>query len=147
MDDQTKIDERNGTPNSASKGFARGLGTFAHDVLTLADLQAQLFAADMRECRQRVMAPLLVLFCGVAMSLACFPVALAALALFLVQVFQTSYAAGFLIAFGAGAVLGILLSAVGWRKVSQRASVLMRSQHELIRNLRWIKEVLDRSRT
>lgn len=123
------------------------MGTFAHDALTLAELQARLCAADMRECRQRVMAPLLVLFCGVAMSLACFPVALAALALIVVQAFQTSYAGGFLIACCAGAAIGILLCLVGWRKVSQRASVLKRSQHELIRNLRWIKEVLDRSRT
>ena len=122
------------------------MGEFAHDVLTLAELQAQLFVADVQECGQRVLVPGLVLLCGVALGLACFPIALAALALLLIQVFETSYAAGFLIAAAVGAVLSALLCVIGWFQVRQRVAVLGRSQQELVRNLRWIKKVLERSR-
>jgi uncharacterized membrane protein YqjE len=146
MDHQTKIGERNGSPQTASKGLARDVGEFAHDVLTLAELQAQLFAADLRECGRRVFVPGLVLLCGAALGLACFPIALAALALLVIQVFETSYAAGFLIVVGVGAVLSALVCVIGWIQVRQRLAVLGRSQRELIRNLRWIKKVLERSR-
>ena len=132
---------------NASRGFARGVGDFAHDVLTLAELQAQLLAADAQECRQRVLIPALLLFGGLAVSLACFPVGLAALALYLVQSYKMSYATGFLIASIVGAVLGSLLSVFGCFQVRKSLAVLQRSQHELIRNLRWIRKVLDHSRT
>ena len=122
------------------------MGEFAHDVFTLAELQAQLFVADVQECGQRVLVPGLVLLCGVALGLACFPIALAALALLLVQVFETSYAAGFLIAVVVGAVVSALLCVIGWLQVRKRVAVLRRSQQELVRNLRWIKKVLERSR-
>lgn len=147
MADQTKIDEQHRAPESASKGFARGVGNFTHDVLTLAELQAQLLAADVQECRQRVLVPALLLVCGLAVSLACFPVGLTALALYVVQSYKTSYATGFLIAFIVGAVLGTLLSVFGCLRVRNGLAVLGRSQRELIRNLRWIKKVLDHSRT
>jgi len=122
------------------------VGDFTHDVLTLGELQAQLLAADVQECRQRVFAPALLLFCGLAVSLACFPVGLTALAMYLVQSWKLSYSAGFLIAFIAGAVLGALLSVLGCLQVRKSLAVLRRSQHELIRNLRWIRKVVDHSR-
>jgi uncharacterized membrane protein YqjE len=146
MGHQTKINEQNGSPQTASRGLARDVGEFADDVLTLAELQVQLFVADMQECGQRARVPGLVLLCGVALGLACFPIALAALALLVIQVFGTSYAAGFLIAVAVGAVLSALLCVIGWLRVRERLAVLGRSQQELVRNLRWIKKVLERSR-
>jgi uncharacterized membrane protein YqjE len=143
---QTRISGQNGSPRIASKGLARDVGEFAYDVLTLAELQAQLFVADVNECGQRVLVPGLVLLCGVALGLACFPIALAALALLVVQIFGTSYAAGFLIAVVVGAALSALLCVIGWYQVRQRVTVLGRSQQALVRNLRWIKKVLERSR-
>jgi len=146
MDHQTQINERNGSPQTASKALAHDVGEFAHNVLTLAELQAQLFAADVQECGQRAFVPGLVLLGGVALGLTCFPIALAALALVLVEVFQTSYAAGFLITAAVGAVLSALMCVIGWFQVRQRLALLGRSQQELVRNLRWIKKVLERSR-
>ena len=146
MDHQTKIAEQNGKPETASKALARDVGEFAHDVLTLAELQAQLFVADVQECAQRVLVPGLVLLCGAALALACFPIALAAVALLVIQAFQTSYAAGFLIAALVGAVLSAPLCVIGWFQVRGRVAVLGRSQQELVRNLHWIKKVLERSR-
>jgi Putative Actinobacterial Holin-X, holin superfamily III len=146
MAHQTKLSDQNGSPRTASKGLARDVGEFAYDVLTLAELQAQLFVADMQECGQRVRIPGLILLCGVALGLACFPIALAALALVVVQIFGTSYATGFLTAVVVGAALSALLCAIGWYQVRERVAVLGRSQQALVRNLRWIKKVLERSR-
>ena len=130
----------------AAKALARDVGDFAHDTFTLAELQAQLFVADVRECRQRVLVPGLVLLGGVALALACFPIALAALALWLAQVLETSYTVGFLIAVVLGAVFSALLCVIGCLQIRGRLAVLRRSQQELIRNLRWVKKVMERSR-
>ena len=147
MDHQTKLSDQNGSARSASKGLARDVGEFAYDVLMLAELQGQLFVADIQECGQRMRVPGLILFSGTTPGLACFPIALAALALVVVQVFETSYATGFLTAVVVGAALSALLCALGWHQVRERVAVLGRSQQALVRNLRWIKKVLERSRT
>ena len=147
MGHQTKINERNGSPQTTPRALARDVGEFAHDVFTLAELQAQLLVTDLQECRQRVFVPGMVLLCAAAMGLGCFPVALAALALSLIQVFETSYAAGFLLATIVGAILSALLGVSGWLLVRKRLAVLQRSQQELVRNLHWIKKVLERNRT
>jgi uncharacterized membrane protein YqjE len=146
MDHQTTINEQNGSPQTTPRAMARDVGEFAHGVLTLAELQAQLFAADVQECSRRVLVPGLVLLCGAVLGLACLPIALAALALLVIQVFEISYAAGFLIAAAVGAVLSALLGVIGLFQVRQRVAVLGRSQQELVRNVRWIKKVLERSR-
>ena len=146
MDDQTKADNPKSPQQSASRGFATGAGNFAQDVLTLAELQAQLLAIDVRDCRARITVPVVLLLGGFAIAFACCPIGLAAFALCLIQFFNTSYATGFLIAFIVGAILGTLMSIIGWRRVGKRLAVLKRSQHELARNLRWIKTVIGRSR-
>ncbi|HZL90967.1 MAG TPA: phage holin family protein [Pirellulaceae bacterium] len=146
MENQTKLNEQNGLPETAPRAMARNVGEFAHDVLTLAELQVQLFVADAQECGRRVLVPGLVLLGGVVLGLTCLPIALAALALLVIQVFEISYAAGFLIAVVVGAVVSALLCAIGLFQVRQSVTVLGRSQQELVRNLRWVKKVLERSR-
>jgi uncharacterized membrane protein YqjE len=147
MGHQETVNTFDGVPQSAPKGLAGDVREFAHDVLTLAELQAQLFVADVQECGQRVMIPGIVLICGVVLGMACFPLALVVLALFLVQIFEITSAMGFLIAFAAGAVLSALLVAIGYLQIREHAILLQRSREELRRNLNWIKKVLKRSRT
>ncbi len=146
MDHQAKVAERNGTPETSSQGLARDVGAFANDVLTLTELQSQLLVADMRECSRRVLVPSLVLCGGLALGLACFPIALVTVALGLVEFLNTSHFTAFLIVVIAGAIGSALLCIVGWIQVRQRAAVLRRSRDELVRNLRWIKRVLARNR-
>jgi uncharacterized membrane protein YqjE len=146
MEHSLNTSEQNGAPKTAPRGLAGDVGEFAHDVFTLAELQAQLLAADVREGSQRVLVPGLALLCGVALGLACLPIALAGLALLIIQVFGTSYAAGFLIVVGVSAVVSALLCVIGLMQIRRHAAVLGRSQQELVRNLRWIKKVLERSR-
>jgi uncharacterized membrane protein YqjE len=147
MGDQTKVSERNGTPQTAPKALAGDVGEFAHDVLTLAELQVQLFVTNLQECGRRVFVPGMVLLTGAALGLSCILFALAALALLLIEVFETSYATGFLLAAVVGAILSALLGASGWFLVRQRLALLRPSQEELVRNLHWIKKVIERKRT
>lgn len=140
------MSEQNGSPQSAPRTLARDVGGFAHDVLTLAELQAELFAADVRECGERVVVPGFVLLSGLALGFACFPIVLTALALLLIQAFEISYAAGFLAAFVVGAVLSALLCVLGWLRVRRHVALLGRSKLELACNLHWIKKVLERNR-
>lgn len=147
MDHQTKVSERNGSSQTAPWALARDVGEFAYDVLTLAELQVQLFASDMQECSRRALVPGVVLLAGVALGLSCVPLALTALALLLIQVLGTSYATGFLMATIVGVILSALLCVSGWLLVRNRLAFLQRSQQELVRNLRWIKKVLERNRS
>lgn len=140
------MNQRNGSRETAPKALARDMREFANDVFTLAELQVQLFVTDAQECGQRVLAPGLLLLAGLALGTVCLPIGLAALALSLVQVFEMSYATGFLIAAVVGAILSTLLCGLGWFLVRQRLVVLRRSQEELVNNLSWIKKVLERNR-
>jgi hypothetical protein len=146
MGHQTKIGEHNGSPDAVPKALARDVGEFARNSVTLAELQAQLLAADVQECGRRVLVPGLVLICGLALGLACFPIALTAGALLLIQVLETSNTVGFLIMVAVGAVGSALLCVIGWFQVRKSMVVLRRSQQELVRNLRWIMKVFERSR-
>jgi len=138
--------EQNGATMSEPRALAQDVGEFAHDLVILMELQAELLVADMKECSQRLLVPALALVCGVAFALACFPIALTALALLLIQKFEVSYAAGFLIATGVGVVLSALACVAGWFQIRDRVVVLRRSQQELARNIRWVKNVLKRTR-
>ena len=142
MADQTKIEERNGSP----AGLARDVGEFAYDVLTLAELQGQLFVADARECSQTVLAPGLALLGGAALGLAALPIALVAVALWLQETLAISSAAGFLLAAGVALLGSAPVCVIGWFQIRKRLAVMQRSQQELVRNLSWIKKVLERSR-
>jgi hypothetical protein len=42
--------------------------------------------------------------------------------------------------------LSAMVCVIAWSYVRQHMAVLGRSQQELVRNLRWIKKVLERSR-
>ncbi len=146
MVQQAKVIERNGTSQTTSHGLAWDVGAFANDALTLTELQSQLLAADLRECSRRALAPTLVLFGGLALGLASFPIALITIALGLVQFLQMTYFMAFLIAMGVGVLGSVLLCIVGWMMVRQRAAILQRSRDELVRNLSWIKRVITRNR-
>ena len=146
MDKQTKVNGRNGASNTDSHGLAWDVGSFANDTLTLTELQTQLLAADVKEFGRQVWAPSLVMLGGLALALACFPIALVTLALGLVQLLETSYFIAFLIVLAVGAISSLLLCLFGWIKIRERAAVLQRSRDELMRNLSWIKRVLTRTR-
>jgi hypothetical protein len=140
------VSQKNGSSEPIGSSLGSDMSDFLKGVSTLVELQAQLFVTDVRECRQHGFFPGLILLCGVALGTGCFPVALVAIALLLIQVFEISSAAGFLIAVLAGTVLSGLLTMIGWFQVRKQMTVLQRSQQELVRNLRWLKKILVRDR-
>ena len=140
------ISQKNESPEPIGSSLGSDMSDFLKGFSTLVELQAQLFVADVRECRQRGLLPGLVLLCGVTLGMGCFPVALVAIAMLLIQVFEISYAAGFLISVLAGAVLSGLLTMIGWFQVRKQMTFLQRSQQELVHNLRWLKKILERDR-
>lgn len=146
MDQQTRVAERNGASMNEPHGLAWDLGSFANDAMTLTELQSQLLAADMRECTRRGWVPSLFVVGSAALGLACFPIALVTAALGLVKFFELSHFTAFLSVLVVGASGSILLGIIGWIKVRERAATLRRSRDELMRNLRWIKRVITRTR-
>ncbi|TVQ01765.1 MAG: phage holin family protein [Planctomycetaceae bacterium] len=147
MVQQTKVGDRNGVTPNESQGLAQDVGSFASDVFTLTELQSQLVAADTREFARRASVPTLALLGGLALGLACTPMALATAALGLVHFLEFSHFTAFLIVVVAGATCGLLMCVVGWKLLRQRAAVLQRSRDELIRNLRWVKRVIMKKRS
>jgi len=87
--------------------------------------------------------PVIVAICGIAMGLGVFPVALAALALVLHEAFAVSLAAAFGTAVLVGLCIAGLLCVLSWRRLRKETTVFQRSQAEFVRNVRWVKEVLQ----
>jgi uncharacterized membrane protein YqjE len=146
MGEQTMVAERNGASQSTNNGLAWDVSSFANDAMTLTELQTKLLAADLRECRRRSWVPSLVLLAGLAIGLACFPIAMVTLAIGLVQFLGTSHFTAFLIVLVTGASCSVLLCVISWRRVRQHVAMLQRSRDELVRNLRWMKRVITRYR-
>jgi hypothetical protein len=147
MADQTQmINQRDAsTPSSGSLGA--GGGGFTHDLLKLAELQSQLFLAEVREFRQHSILPSLFLVSGLLLGVASFPVALIALALGLAQLAKLSMAFAFLIVFGVGSLGSLTLSCIGWQQARKRMRFFPRSQEEFVSNYRWISSAFHCDRT
>lgn len=139
------VDKRNGSPPTVTGGLRKDVSDLAHDVLTLAELQAQLLFTDVKEGSQNARMPSLLLFFGVIFAVACAPIALVALALFVVEIFTVSYAFGFLIAAVVGAALSGTMCAIGAYRLGNSFKVLNRSRKELECNVRWMKNLLNPS--
>jgi len=146
MADQAKVNQRNGSPSEPSGSLSSDVGGFAHDVLTLAELQSQLFLAEVREFGLRSVWPSFVLMSGVMLGAACFPIALVAVAFGLVQYAHLSIANAFLIALVLGLLCSLLLSIIGCLQMRKRMCFLQRSRIEFQHNYEWIKSAFNSSR-
>lgn len=121
------------------------VGSFSgltHDVIELSELQAKLFALDIKNSTQRTRTCLILAIIGVCLLLASIPVALLTLAELLVEQLDWSRAA----ALGTATLVGVVLSAVfagaAYLLVRKGLFSLERSRDELNRNLSWIKTTL-----
>jgi hypothetical protein len=128
---------RNSEPNVAAS-FA-GL---SHDVIELAELQAELLALDVKDTSQGARSALILSAVGIAVLLGSVPVGLITLAVALIEQRGWSHIAGF----GAATVVGVLLSTVilatAWTQLRAGVVSLHRSQEEFRRNIAWIKSSL-----
>jgi hypothetical protein len=148
MVDQAQIDGADRS-NESSPQTAPSDGQMAdllHDILTLAELQWQLFVADLRRAGWLVGLKMAVLTFGVVLALSCIPLALVTVALFLVEFAGWGYARAFastllLAVVAAAGIVGISI----WRFSTMR-SLFQRSVAEGERNVHWLKEKLRQLR-
>jgi hypothetical protein len=144
MADKTLMTPRNALLTEVSHNLRDDIGGFAHDVLTLAELQSELFVTEVQEHGRRAAFPTLLLLSGVTLGVACCPIALVAFALMLVQATGLSHASAFSITAISGVILSSLISIIGCILIRSRVSTPSRSREELARNLNWMKTVLSK---
>jgi len=120
------------------------MGELAHDIVSLAELQLELFRVDCREGLRRILIPVaLLLFAGIV-AVGTVPIALILVAEVLVQTADLSRAAAFSIAAMSGVIVALTIGVVGWSYLRGVVRVFERSREELTRNMTWIKHALKR---
>ncbi len=120
------------------------MGELTHDIVSLAELQFELFRIDCREGLKRMLIPVALLLLAGIVAVGTVPVALILVAEFLVQAAGLSRAAAFSIAALGGFIVAAAMGVVGWSCLRGVVRVFERSREELTRNMTWIKHALKR---
>jgi hypothetical protein len=142
---ETIMNRRNGSTLSPPNGGAKGMGELTNDIVSLAELQFELFRIDCREGIKRMLIPgALLLFAGIV-AVGTVPIALMLIAGLLTQAAGLSRAAAFSIAALSGFIVAVAIGVVGWSCLRGVVRVFERSREELTRNMAWIKHALKRS--
>jgi hypothetical protein len=132
----------NGRVREEEPNVATSFSGLAHDVIELSELQAQLFALDVKCTTQKTRTSLLLSVVGACVLLGSVPVLLFALGELITEQTGWPLSAGLAIA----AVIGIAISAAlllaARNRLSSGLSSLQRSRDEFSRNVAWIKSSL-----
>jgi len=134
----------NGRSELPPRAVARSTGEFLHDVTTLAELQGKLLLVDCKQGLSKLVMPIVLLVLGVVIALGCVPIALAALAITLVEVAEFSLAAAMGIALAVGVVLAVGFGLAGYFWIRSGLWFLDRSYYEWQRNVAWAKDMMRR---
>ena len=141
MDGEAKMNT-NGQARTEQPGVANSFSELTHNVIELAELQAQLFSLDVKEISQNAGISIALVIGSVCVLLGSVPVLLIALALALVELLHWSPAVSYAVA----AVVGILISAgiagAAWTQFRNGMATMKRSREELNRNIAWLKSNL-----
>src|SRR5262245_61423775 len=131
-----------GAEQTPPRGAARNLSELLHASLALGELQLQLAWADGRRLLADAVYPGVVLLIGAILVLSCVPLALATIALALVETTKLTLAEAFAFTLAGGLVLGgaTALAAVIWLRRGLKP--FARSLAECRANIRWIKKIL-----
>jgi hypothetical protein len=140
---KTTMSRRNGS-TPPPNGVAKGMGELMHDIVSLAELQFELFRIDCRDGLKRMLIPVALLLSAGIGAAGAVPVALIFMAEFLAQVAGLSRAASFSIAALSGFIVAVAMGVVGWFSIRGVVRVFARSRDELTRNMTWIKQALKR---
>ncbi len=126
---------------SQSETVTQSASQVVHDIVSLAELQAQLFKSDAQESVAGLMRPVVMFAIAGLLLLAALPICLVAIALGLIALGLPSPAAFALVALAAlCAAAGMALWAR--RRVKELPAAFSRSQEELVRNIAWIKDAV-----
>ena len=120
------------------------MGELTHDIVSLVELQFELFRIDCREGLKRMLVPVTMLLIAGIVAVGTVPIALIFIAEFLTQAAGLSRAAAFSIAALGGFILAVAIGLVGWSYLRGIVHVFERSREELTHNMTWIKHALKR---
>lgn len=129
---------------TGTRQVTRNVSELAHDVITLAELQAQLLACDLRDGKSRAIGPIVSMAAGLILALGTMPVLLMGIGWLLVNHAGWSEGAALLVAGGGGLVVSGGLAWFGWRRLKAALAIIARSRNELAENIRWLKGTLKR---
>jgi hypothetical protein len=132
----------NGRVREEEPSVATSFSELAHDVIELAELQAQLVAHDVKSTAQKTRTSLLLSVVGVCVLLGAVPVLLMAIGEFISEQAGWPQSAGLAIAAAIGIVASGVLLATAWNRLSAGLSSMQRSRDEFNRNISWIKSTL-----
>ena len=141
---ETIMNRRNGSTPSAPNGVAKNMGKLTHDIVSLAELQFELFRSDCREGLKQMLIPAALLLVAAIVAVGTVPIAMILIAEFLTQTTGLSRAAAFSIVALSGFIVALAMGVVGWSYVRGVVRVFERSREELTRNMTWIKHALKR---
>ena len=125
---------------------AASVSGLTHDVIELAELQAQLFSVELKETTQNTRTSLVLAVVGICILLGTIPVALIALAHVLIEQLGWSLAASYGVATLVGLVASAAFAAGAYSHFRTGVATMRRSRDELSRNIAWVKSSL-RNRT
>jgi hypothetical protein len=132
-----------GTRDASAHALVENMAGIAHDVITIAELQVQLFAVDLRALRKGIVRGLAIWVIASALLLAALPTALIGTGLWLADAAHLSTAAGLLWAAFGVVLLVIGLFLAGWWQLDRQQVGLQRSKKELRANLAAMRQVLS----
>jgi len=126
----------------AGKRIRRNLSGFAHDVVTLGELQCRLLAVDLRDAKKVIIPGTALIVGGILVAFAALPIMLAAFALTLSQLAGWSFAASFGIVAGGALLLAASLAVFVWSMFQKAIGRFDRSRVELKETYRWVRDSL-----
>ena len=142
---QTQVEQKtNGADNSPPRAMARNTGELLSDAMTLVELQSKLLLVDVKSDLRQLIAPVVLVFCGVILALAALPIAMIALALGLEAATDLQLWAAFAISFAVAILIAGGAIGGGVWFLLHGLSFLSRSRSEWVQNVRWFKNLLRR---
>ena len=144
---ETTMNRHNGSTPSSPNGVARGMGELTCDIVSLAELQFELFRSDCREGVKRMLFPAAMLLAAGTVAVGTAPIALLLVAELLEQAVGLSRTAAFSITALGGFTAALAVGVLGWFSMRGVVRAFERSSEELGRNVNWIKHALKRPAT
>ena len=142
---ETTMNLRHGSTPAPPNGVAKDMGELTHDIVSLAELQFELFRDDCRQGLKGLLISLGLLLVAGIVVFGTVPTVLIFIAELLVQAAGLSRAVAFSIAALSGVIVAVALGVAGLSYIRGVGRAFERSQEELTRNLTWIKHALKRS--
>lgn len=136
---------RNESDPAPANAVAQSMGDLTRDIVSLAELQFELFRNDYRAGMKGLLVPVVLLLVAGIVALGTVPIALLLTAEILIQVAGLSRASALSIAALSGFIGAVALGVVGWSQIRGVGRIFQRSHEEWTRNLNWIKVALKRS--